>query len=1062
MAAVVMVVGVLCVAGLDLPLVAVTHGQSAFPSVVIEAAAKRSAALAAGELVAAAAWAAESSTRCMYAGAIGDDVVAVGATTGSGGAPGPRALTHVVSCPLSRDAVPPGTCLTVADFSLFVASRLGGSLPTVFCSLDALAGTELYDVAAVAVASVVKLTSRGLLSPLTVLDAQPDPEPLRDKWPELLSLQDAGTTALRRRLSDPVAASYGWARPIMAGSASAINLASWVASMDTPSRPPYSDVPESLRRVGRLTRFASGPLVDVPFSRIHVTASEPLDPPPPQVTNLQPQSAADILLPLSLLLVDAWFELQARNLGVLRDSGPGAYQEDRNVLVLNDLTWAPLNAHAVADFGPHAVLMPDDAPVPLQWTRFDIPDGTLVIGQEGFQPEARGIVWDLRGLRDGGVIVPVDFRQPAESDLNSEYIAELEASGWWPDGELFSHLRWGAMFKATVPLDIVLGPHMVSLGAAQDSFASVDRELIRLTMAHYHQVHFAPPFLPIRAVPQGSTERKYEPDRRRRTSNHSFPHFTGSIIDALGLRRVVRSLNSLVGLRDRREGSDCACERRRGRWCDSCAKWAREVKPHIHDKALDDAILGQAAAAWGELTYYAVFDFADWFSQTPTAHSERWKSTVAWRADGWPEGWRPRDVAGAPADAAYAVVEERRLGFGCAASSGICQRFTDLLMGEARRRFDAEEVGVLAVETCPKRLAWLARRRALGPGQDRLYAVHGYTDDISFSAVGADRLLRLLRTWDEVCRDFGVKVAIPAKQQVGLSVTWLGVQFFSVGGFMVLPPSKRLRILGLIADMLVDGVLAFTRYRSMVGMMESARVVVGMPIQSLYGLYSGDFSLGCLSPSRSQMRLTPQVEDLLRDWRSHLVASAGALFTAALPAALPPPASQASFFLYSDAAGEGDAPGLGGYSHGAYWYMALSPRALRLPIAVLEFVGIAVNVMTFAMRVAGSDVALYSDSLTSVQVMANRAKSDMTMFVHRAILALPELAALAQLGSLSINHVYGEGNVMADAVSRQYMGLLRELAAQMGVSLEEVEVPARAWAFLDDVVAEFERLNPLV
>jgi len=1048
-------VGVLCVHGFDQPVITVTHGAASLPGAVVANDVSRAAALAAGERLASAVFA--GTARCLYAGAIG----AGGSTAVGGSASGDRLsgeLLHVVACPSSATELPTALCTTPAAFGDFVRSFSAASPTTAFCTLDALSGADIYEAAALAATAVSRLTWRGLASPLAVIDAQPEPDPRPDKWPLLLELVSANRAMLLRLLLDPVAASYSWPRPITPGSTSAAYLASWVGSMTTSGVPSYDFVPASLQGVGAENEFRLASYAYEPFSISHVTSSEPIDPPPAQVTAFEPASVAEILTPLSLLLVEAWLELQAHNLGALRDGTPPA---DRNVLVLHGLTWDVLNVQAVVDFGPCAVLMPAGDLVPAPYSRFVLPSGTLVIGQEGFFPEARGIVWDLRRVQAGGAIEPVNFREPASSDLDADFIDGVEAAGWWPDRELFSHLRWGAMFKTDMPLDIVLGPHMVSLGASDDSFANVDRELCRLAKKRYHNVHYGLPFLPMRAVPQGSTPRKYEPDRRRRTSNHSFPHFRDAIIDALGLRRVVHSLNSLVGLRDRQMGVECDCERRRGRWCNRCAKWLPEVKPRIQDKCRDDAILQHAATVWGERVVFACDDYADWYSQTPVAHSERWKSTVAWRADGWPEGWRPADV-GAPHDAPYAVVEEQRLGFGCAASSCICQRFTDLILAETRRRFDAEEAEVLAAETCPRRLAWLAARAALsvstGAEQVRLYAIHGYTDDISFSTVGAGRMLRLLRTWDEVCRDFGVGVAIPEKRQIGLSVTWLGVQFFSMGGFMVLPPPKRLRLLGLITELLETGTLAFSQYRAMTGMMESARLIVGLSPQDMYGLYGGAFRACCARPAGAVMAATDRMRGLLVSWRAHVAASAGALITSVFSAAPAPPPSQASFFLYSDAAGEGEAPGLGGYCHGAYWYMALSARALRMPIAVLEFVGIAVNVMVFGRRLAGADVALYSDSLTSVQVLNARARSDMTQFVHAAILELPELQALLSMGSLSINHVWGEGNVMSDAVSRQYMRLLREMAAQLGVALEELDVPARAWDFLERVVVEFERL----
>ena len=52
-------------------------------------------------------------------------------------------------------------------------------------------------------------------------------------------------------------------------------------------------------------------------------------------------------------------------------------------------------------------------------------------------------------------------------------------------------------------------------------------------------------------------------------------------------------------------------------------------------------------------------------------------------------------------------VSEYRLGFGCSASSNICQRFAHALAEVFRKLFDAEEKALLAHETDPARLAFL-------------------------------------------------------------------------------------------------------------------------------------------------------------------------------------------------------------------------------------------------------------------------------------------------------------------------------------------------------------------
>ena len=49
---------------------------------------------------------------------------------------------------------------------------------------------------------------------------------------------------------------------------------------------------------------------------------------------------------------------------------------------------------------------------------------TLVLGQNAFLPEARGVVWDLR---DPNNIIPLDYDSAIRTHLGVEYLSELLA-----------------------------------------------------------------------------------------------------------------------------------------------------------------------------------------------------------------------------------------------------------------------------------------------------------------------------------------------------------------------------------------------------------------------------------------------------------------------------------------------------------------------------------------------------------------------------------------------------------------------------------------------------------
>jgi len=77
---------------------------------------------------------------------------------------------------------------------------------------------------------------------------------------------------------------------------------------------------------------------------------------------------------------------------------------------------------------------------------------------------------DLRRASDG-VIEPWDFTAPITSDLNLDFLEVLLST--CPDRELVSHLRHGVDFKADLPLQTVLMPHLNSIAKKCRFYVSV-------------------------------------------------------------------------------------------------------------------------------------------------------------------------------------------------------------------------------------------------------------------------------------------------------------------------------------------------------------------------------------------------------------------------------------------------------------------------------------------------------------------------------------------------------------------------------------------------------------
>ena len=141
----------------------------------------------------------------------------------------------------------------------------------------------------------------------------------------------------------------------------------------------------------------------------------------------------------------------------------------------------------------------------------------LVIPRSGFVPPARGTYWDLRGERPK----PTDFREDFTSHLNLDLIRQWQTRfPDYPDRELFSHLLEGVRFKADLPYQMVMQPHLASLSRG---FVNVHKEIQRLVDKGWFECFQSPPWAPWLTLPNGTATRKLEPDRPRRTTDGTAP-----------------------------------------------------------------------------------------------------------------------------------------------------------------------------------------------------------------------------------------------------------------------------------------------------------------------------------------------------------------------------------------------------------------------------------------------------------------------------------------------------------------------------------------------------------
>ena len=249
------------------------------------------------------------------------------------------------------------------------------------------------------------------------------------------------------------------------------NAAEYSPRVLAPTAEVFAEIPVELR--GRDAAALDRRWALERFSRVlRPPVTLPL-PPEPQVkqTSWSPGTVADLMTPSALERLKSWLSSNLQDIEDMRTNGTSSARQ----------------------FKPHP----------------------LILSESDMVPEARGVIWDLRNPES---IVPLDYSTKLSSDLHLDFLRVLMSS--CPDKELRDHILRGAHFKADLPMQTVLLPHMKSLAGRVDL---VQKEIERLRGLGWHDVFDTIPFFPCRIMPNGAVARKLEPDRFRRTTNASAP-----------------------------------------------------------------------------------------------------------------------------------------------------------------------------------------------------------------------------------------------------------------------------------------------------------------------------------------------------------------------------------------------------------------------------------------------------------------------------------------------------------------------------------------------------------
>ena len=985
-----------------------------------------------------------------------------------------------------------GARLTVAPLDFRPARRLmcrtrvarlaqlaaGGTF--LWCTLDALCNTPMGDAAARAILACEAYVKPGHM--LADFQADASAAPLAFRIGAV-----AATSVLSRPLLDHITSPPAWRAIAESGrqnqrlidaltAASADHLLAGWADRVGPIDP--TDVPASL--LAALPSFGEYGLETrayTPVYRPYVTAWLPLPPAQPEAPPGAPtciRSPADLMLPDTQLVVAAWLRHALQDLQRIRlavDEGRAAQLSDGS-------------------------------------ERRDRPRA-LAIGQLELHPWARGRVWDCRGP----CCKLLDFRAPINTHLNLTYLQRRLAD--YPDQYFVANLLEGARLDADVELQSVFVPHLVSL---PKGYKAVGKELRRMRGLGWYDFFPDFPFWPMYLNAQGSTARKLELDRDRRTTEGGGPRMP--TFDLSGLAAISINAASFMYHMPQHFVTDTRPEmlawlEARGLPPPSAAdelrrtvsKWHKELKPDLAKLMRDLAILKRAGRLLDQPVYGFGDDAKDYFNQLAMAECELHKLGIIFLAE--PGDLTTMAPVGSPFEDNSAeqlvFISELRLGFGTHGASNLAQRFSEALLHLFRTDMDAADAASFDNHGDPNSAMsrWLAARQKVaerlaldechaegtcphGPAaaavelhyqqQRRLYTAYMYTDDPIWIVVGVDRTLRALRVWRQLTDAIGLIMAIPEKRHLGTQILWLGILVIISLGIVVVPKAKLLRASSAVTAVLAGG-QPFHFYRSLMGLLEHLRAVNLQGRNVMHGLYTPHSPLGA---SRFGPEGRVYCDELMRKqlqrWCHLLRRSAGVSVRRAFTRdEVEPPPSSLTVFACSDACfGDADPNGIGGFCHGQYWRFAVptyDEDVLSTPL--LEFLGVVFNIIALADSVLPllgdqGTLLLRTDALTTALVLPRESqKSPLLVDAFHFLTGTEEWRLLSP--RLRIQHIFGDSMAMSDPLSRNRLHEFFARCRQLGIQPVNVALPQLCRQIYDQVVVlerarrlHAQRVEPII
>eukprot|EP00900_Chrysochromulina_parva_P003911 jgi/Chrpa1/13520/Chrysochromulina_OHIO_Genome00021069-RA len=305
------------------------------------------------------------------------------------------------------------------------------------------------------------------------------------------------------------------------------------------------------------------------------------------------------------------------------------------------------------------------------------------------------------------------------------------------------------------------------------------------------------------------------------------------------------------------------------------------------------------------------------------------------------------------------------------------------------------------------------------------------------------------------------------KWHLGGSGIWTGVGVSATTLVTWVPQAKAARCLVEIDDVL-EGRCEVARYRSLHGALSDLVLPTGGSWYRMQGMavpLQSDQELG--EGPNVLVRERPQLWKRLRAWQTVLANSPGAPMTAVLPAVHSAERTDiVTWDIGGDAAKDGEPKqGLGAWFYGVWWCAPLGdwPALADAHITCLELVEVGLGVVMTARWLAEAKrIRLRADAAAAFLTLRARrddgslargARAAELVTAHEVLMQQPEWKQLHDgRREILTEHTFGESMLLHDAASRNNPELIRDVSAALGIVPKQIELSARARAYLQDGV----------